>query len=155
MDDIVKTGNLQDAVRLIFEHKIPFNEMMGLQLLSLSTDRVQMKIKMRQELVGHFIHHNLHGGVTATILDVTGSVAAFMGGINRSSGATFEEQLERFNSLSTIDLRVDYLRPGKGKEFIASSYILRAGNKVAVTRMELHNEEDKLIATGTAAYTIS
>ncbi|MGH9388979.1 MAG: thioesterase family protein, partial [Vicinamibacteria bacterium] len=30
----------------------------------------------------------------------------------------------------------------------------RSGNKVAVTRMELHNDEDSLIAVGTAAYLV-
>ena len=54
--------------------------------------------------------------------------------------------------MSTIDLRIDYLRPGRGKAFIADGKILRIGNKVAVTRMELHNDEGKLIAVGTGTY---
>ena len=56
--------------------------------------------------------------------------------------------------MGTIDLRVDYLRPGIGKHFIASSFILRAGNKVAVTRMELHNDNGEHIAVGTGAYLV-
>ncbi|MCP4614563.1 MAG: thioesterase family protein, partial [Planctomycetes bacterium] len=52
------------------------------------------------------------------------------------------------------DMRVDYLRPPKGNEFIGTASILRRGNKVAVTRMELHNDEDKLIAVGTGTYTV-
>jgi uncharacterized protein (TIGR00369 family) len=66
-----------------------------------------------------------------------------------------EDQVRRFNTLGTIDLRIDYLRPGRGQWFAATGYILRIGNKVAVTRMELHNDDNKLIAVGTGAYTVS
>jgi len=34
----------------------------------------------------------------------------------------------------TIDLGVDYLRPGRRKHFVASVTILRAGKKVAAVR---------------------
>jgi uncharacterized protein (TIGR00369 family) len=56
--------------------------------------------------------------------------------------------------LGTIDLRVDYLRPGYGTEFVASATVMRAGRTVAVTRMELHNEKDVLIAVGTGSYVV-
>ncbi|MFM5687316.1 thioesterase family protein, partial [Aeromonas caviae] len=61
---------------------------------------------------------------------------------------------ERFARLGTIDLRVDYLRPGRGNEFIATAHIIRAGSKVAVARMELHNEEGTHIAFGTGTYLV-
>ena len=56
--------------------------------------------------------------------------------------------------LSTIDLRTDFLRPGRGKEFIATARIIRNGNKVAVSRMELHNELGVHIAFGTGTYMV-
>jgi uncharacterized protein (TIGR00369 family) len=62
---------------------------------------------------------------------------------------------ERFAKIGTIDMRIDYLRPGLGDYFIATGYVLRAGNKVAVTRMELHNHERQLIAVGTGAYVVA
>jgi uncharacterized protein (TIGR00369 family) len=57
--------------------------------------------------------------------------------------------------MGTIDLRVDYLRPGLGRHFLATGYILRMGNRVAVTRMELANDEKRLIAVGTGAYLVA
>ncbi len=53
--------------------------------------------------------------------------------------------------MGTIDLRVDYLRPGRGERFTATSTLLRAGNKVAVARVELHNEA-QVYASATATY---
>ena len=54
----------------------------------------------------------------------------------------------------TIDLRIDYLRPGKGNNFVASGTILRAGKKVAAVRTELRNEQDELIAVGIGIYLV-
>jgi uncharacterized protein (TIGR00369 family) len=54
--------------------------------------------------------------------------------------------------MGTIDMRVDYLRPGRGERFIATSRLLRAGNKVSVARVELHNDQGVYIATATATY---
>ena len=56
--------------------------------------------------------------------------------------------------MSTIDIRVDYLLPGRGEVFTAKAHIIRRGSKVAVTRMQLTNEKDELIALGTATYLV-
>jgi uncharacterized protein (TIGR00369 family) len=56
--------------------------------------------------------------------------------------------------MGTIDMCVDYLRPGKGKEFYCIGTVMRTGRKVTVTRMELFNHENLLIAAGTAAYIV-
>ena len=64
------------------------------------------------------------------------------------------ERLAHFGKLGTIDLRVDYLRPGRGKYFIATARIVRKGSRIAVTHMELHNDEGELISTGGAAYVV-
>ncbi|MCP4607118.1 MAG: hotdog fold thioesterase, partial [Planctomycetes bacterium] len=69
-------------------------------------------------------------------------------------GQPLEKQTKRISKIGSIDMRIDYLRPGTGKEFTAKGKILRTGRKVAVSRMELWNEEDKLIAVGTGTYTV-
>jgi len=155
MKAILEADSLERAVHLIFEDKIPFNHMLGLKVERLDEDAVGVKITMRDEFVGHFVHRVLHGGVTASVLDVTGGLAAFVGSLNKVRHLPFDEQIQRFNNLGTIDLRIDYLRPGRGQWFTATGYILRIGSKVAVTRMELHNDDNNLIAVGTGAYTVS
>ena len=49
-------------------------------------------------------------------------------------------------------MRVDYLRPARGNHFKASAIIMRAGRKVAVTRMELHDDHQRLLAIGTGTF---
>ncbi len=65
-----------------------------------------------------------------------------------------QEQAKRILRVKTIDLRVDYLRPGKGKMFTGTGSILHYGKKRTVARMELHNEEQVLIAVGIGNYTV-
>lgn len=146
---------LFDAIASLFNEKIPFNRVLGVRLELLRYDMVKTRFDMRSELVGNYIHGSLHGGVISSVLDATGGIAAFMGMQQKLSGSSLEEKLKQFSKLGTIDLRVDYLRPGLGEHFIASGYPLRIGNKVAVTRIELHNEQEALIAVGTGSYVIA
>lgn len=139
------------AVREMFE-RIPFNQALGIELDEISTSRVVMHLSMKPELVGNFVHGILHGGVIASLLDVAGGATAMLGVFDRHRHLTEHDRATRLARLGTIDLRIDYLRPGRGKRFSASAVPLRAGNKVAVVRSELHNEEGVLVAVGTGTY---
>ncbi len=139
----------------IFNEKIPFNKVLGIQVAAISYDRVKIVFNMRDELIGNYMRGTLHGGVISSVIDVTGGLAAFMGLQRRMSDKNLDAKLARFGRLGTIDLRVDYLRPGLGRSFVCSGYTLRTGNKVAVTRIELNNDEQELIAVGTGSYIVA
>ena len=139
---------------LIIE-KIPFNKVLGLTVESLNLDQASVRLPMRQELIGNFIRGSLHGGVISSTLDFMGGLVAFLSVLKTMQGQSVQAMAERFAKIGTIDMRIDYLRPGLGDYFIATGYVLRTGNKVAVTRMELHNNERQLIAVGTGAYTVA
>jgi uncharacterized protein (TIGR00369 family) len=105
---------------------------------------------MRPELIGNTRRGILHGGVISAVLDVTAGFALMLAlGKHTAPG----EKLE-FPNIGTIDLRVDYLRPGRGKHFIATGRVVRLGKRIAVTHMELVNDDGELIATGGAAYVV-
>ncbi|MBK6630798.1 MAG: thioesterase family protein [Betaproteobacteria bacterium] len=143
------------SIHDIFAEKIPFNKVLGLDVVSLTGESPVLRFVMRPELVGNFLRGNLHGGVISSVIDVCGGLTAFLGLQVKLRDESIEERLQRFARIGTIDMRVDYLRPGLGKWFVARGTILRTGNKVAVTRMELHNDTDELIAIGTGAYTVA
>jgi uncharacterized protein (TIGR00369 family) len=154
---MIKKTLTEDMIKLItkvLEEKVPFNRVIGMKLEHMEPGHSQISFKMKDELIGNYVHGILHGGVISATLDVTGGLTAFLGVLDTMKEKTFEESAKRFAKIGTIDLRVDYLRPGKGKLFTASGSVLRTGNRVAVTRMELHNEEDLLIALGTGTYII-
>ncbi len=139
----------------IYEEKIPFHKLLGMRVGSLNEeDPVSIKLEMRQELIGNYAQQTLHGGAISSILDTIGGLTATVGLLKEMSTFDAKKIEKRITRLGTIDLRVDYLRPGKGKFFLATGAIMRIGKKVAVTRMELHNEQDLLIAVGTGTYLV-
>lgn len=142
---------LYAAIGQFFTH-IPFNQQLGIEIDNLSRQQVLMRMPMRAELVGNFVQGILHGGAIATLLDVAGGAMALIGACERLNELPVAERMARLARLGTIDLRIDYLRPGRGMSFIASAVPLREGNKVAVVRSELHNQDGVLIAVGTGTY---
>ena len=136
----------------IFSKSVPFHNVIGFKFDSLSEEGCQIKFDNKPELIGNFVQNILHGGVTATALDVVGGAMAAVGMMAKYPDADQEELGQRLARIGTIDLRIDYVRPGKGKSFYAKARLLRSGSKVAVVRMELHNENDTLIALGTGTY---
>lgn len=140
-----------DAVRHLF-NLIPFNQLLDLQIDEISRECVSIHVDMRPDLVGNFVHGILHGGVIATVLDVAGGAMALLGTLERTHDLAPLEKKTQLTNLGTIDLRIDYLRPGRGKRFTTRATLLRSGNKIAVVRMEMHNEADVLVAVGTGTY---
>ena len=146
---------LYDAVREAIVERVPFNQLLDLRLSHFDAGYASFRLNMRPELIGNHKRGILHGGVIASALDVTGGLVAFLGAIGNEADATLADKISRFDRLGTIDLRIDFLRPGAGKFFVANGYLLRSGSRVAVTRMELHDEKDSLIAVGTGAYIVA
>jgi len=154
LNPIMPTEKLLQLLKEITEEKIPFNKLIGMKIETLDLDKIGIRFEMRPELVGNFTRGNLHGGVISSVLDVTGGMVAWTGIMKKMEGQSFDEISERFNKIGTIDIRVDYLRPGLGEYFIATGSTLRTGNKVSVTRMELHNDKGILISVGTGTYVV-
>ncbi len=146
---------LLEALREMVDERIPFNRTLGLVLESITDDRPRLAIAMRPDLVGNYLRGNLHGGVISSVIDVTGGVTAFLGALRKLTDQPLDKKLQQFARLGTIDLRIDYLRPGHGERFLVTGHVLRTGNKVAVTRIEMHNDSGELIAVGTGAYVVA
>lgn len=154
MKSMIEDAEFQRMMRLIMEEQIPFCRVIGIKLRSFDPARPEMEFAMREELIGNFAKGVLHGGVIAAVLD---SVAGFAIGLKLAHEHPRHDvmsQLQEFSKVSTIDLRIDYLQPGRGKKFIASADVTRLGTRVANVHMALHNEEGVRIATGAAAFMV-
>ena len=144
-----------DGLRTIFEEKIVFNQLLGLKITSVMPDRVAARLQMRRELIGHYAHNRVHGGVISAGLDAMGGLAVMAAIGARHMDESPQQRLQRFGKLGTIDLRVDYLRPGVGEYFELRAEVLRLGSRVASTRMEFLGADGKLFSTAAAAYLVS
>ncbi|MDJ0818760.1 MAG: thioesterase family protein [Desulfobacterales bacterium] len=142
-----------EIVRVVYEN-LPFNRFLGLKVAFLESDRAGFRFDMKDELIGNTVHGILHGGVISAVLDTTGGMTATASAIEKSQDLSKDDIIRRVARIGTIDLRVDYLRPGKGIQFQSTGSVMRTGRKVAVTRMELKNQDDLLIAVGTGTYIV-
>jgi uncharacterized protein (TIGR00369 family) len=139
----------------IFEEGIVFNKTLGLKITSIAPEQVRARIDMHNALVGHYSYNRIHGGVISAGLDAMGGLAVMAAIGARHMDESVEARLHRFSKLGTIDLRVDYLRPGIGEYFELRAEVMRLGSRVASTRMEFLGADGKLLSTGSAAYIVS
>jgi uncharacterized protein (TIGR00369 family) len=139
----------QSLLRRWFEQGIPFNRFLGIRLHTLERGRCVLWLPWRDELVGDTNRPAVHGGVISTLIDTAGGGACF-------------SALDRMEDrLSTVDLRVDFLRPGSAADLWCRGEVVRMGNRVGVARMTLWSgrmpeagEPDQPVATGQAVYNI-
>jgi uncharacterized protein (TIGR00369 family) len=143
------------ALKTMWQEQIVFNRVLGLQLADIDPERATGTLEMRPDLIGSFTHQRIHGGVISATLDAMGGIAVMAAIGARHRDEPVAQRMHRFGKLGTIDLRIDYLRPGVGARFRLSAQVLRLGSRVASTRMEFCGEDGKLLSTGSAAYIVS
>ncbi|WP_224483042.1 hotdog fold thioesterase [Robertkochia aurantiaca] len=123
----------------IAEEKIPVHKFLGLKVLSVEKGYVRVSVPFRTELVGDIRRNRWHGGIIATVMDSVGGMI----------GTTFFTSMK--DSLSTIDLRVDYLKGADASSLIVEGDLVRLGNRIMVIRMRAL-QEGELVAEGKGVY---
>jgi uncharacterized protein (TIGR00369 family) len=146
---------LDAAMRRLHEEQITFNQTLGIKVASMAPDDMRLEFQMRPALVGHFQYGRLHGGVISAVLDTAGGFGLMVAIGERHHDETADQVMHRFSRMATIDLRVDYLRPGMGKLFTARVEVTRLGGRIGSTQTRLFDDQGALIATASAAYVIS
>ncbi len=143
------------GLRHLYEAEVPFNRVLGFQVDDVRAERVQVRIARKPELIGNFGRQWLHGGVICSALDAMGSLAILAAMADRDRDVAPADILQRFFSIGTIDLRVDFMRPCKDSHFLLYGEVLRLGGRIANTRMSIHSPEGRLLSTGTGVYIVS
>lgn len=145
-------------IRVFMEEGIPFNVFLGIRASRLERGRADLRLPFRPELVGNPMVPALHGGTLSALADTAGGAAVF-------------SAVEPGDVVSTIDLRIDYLRPAAEVHTVAEAQVVRLGGRVGVSRIRLWQphvegnesgealgDEDEagrlLIAEATAVYAI-
>ncbi|MCK4767021.1 MAG: thioesterase family protein [Desulfobacula sp.] len=145
-----------EKIKTYYLEMLPFNKVLGIDIdfLDYETGEAVTSFNMTKDLTGNPTAGILHGGVTASVIDLTGGLSAFISCAKFHEGESLDIIGKKLTSSATIDMRVDYLRPGKGKSFQCKSRIIRAGSRIVVAKIDLYNEKETRIATGTATYLI-
>jgi uncharacterized protein (TIGR00369 family) len=129
-----------DVLRAMEEHS-PFGRFLGLRGEWIEPGRAVLLLPVRPEFVGDPRRPALHGGVVSALIDAAAGAAAW-------------SALPPGESVSTVDLRVDYLEPaGLGGTLRAEAEIVRKGNRVCHVRVAV-TQEGRLVADGRAVFSI-
>lgn len=133
-----------EVLKQLAEEWIPFNKFLGLRAERVDPGDILLRIPYRDELIGDPVKRALHGGVLSMLADTSGGLALW--------SALADDRAR----VSTIDLRVDYLLPGKQHDLYAHATLVRAGKAVGVSDIRLFHKEDPgaTIATGKGVYAI-
>jgi len=132
-----------DAFKDLIENRIPFNAYLGIRLLSLEPGLCRLLVPHGAALVGDTRRDALHGGVISTLVDTCGGFTVWA-----ASGLA--------DRISTIDLRVDYLKPAIGCSLVAEGHLKLLGNRVGNAHVVVHAEGDPslVLAEGRGVYNI-
>ncbi|MHB1845899.1 MAG: hotdog fold thioesterase [Deltaproteobacteria bacterium] len=132
-----------DFLRDFMEQAIPFNRFLGVRVAGMGKGFARLELPFRPEFIGDPIRPALHGGVLTSLIDTCGGLAVFT-------------EAQPGDRVSTIDLRVDFLRPGKGELLAAEARVVRVGNRVAVVDITAFHAAlpQEPVATGKGVYNL-
>ena len=136
-----KDQNFESKIRerLSGQH---FMHLMGFNITTILAGEVTGEMKLEQKHLQQYGF--VHGGVTATILDITMGFAAY-------------SLMPLDKGVVTANISVDYLHPGDGDRIIAVGSVEKPGKKMVFTSGQVYIEKNgvrKLIASARAVMAV-
>jgi uncharacterized protein (TIGR00369 family) len=130
-----KTSSSPVGLRKLMQD-MPFNKLVGIRLVRVHKDGVTIACKMRPELLN--AAGVLHGGVTATLADSALGIAITM-------------RLGRL-AATTVEMKLNYLRPVASGTVTARARILRMGSTLCIGRVDLFNDSKEQVGAALVTY---
>ena len=115
----------------------PFNELVGIRLIRIHKDGVTIDCKLRPELLN--VSGVLHGGVTATLADA-------------AVGIAITQRVGRTGAATTVEMKLNYLRPVSGRKITARARLLRMGSTLCIGRVDMFDDANELVSTALVTY---
>jgi len=118
---------------------LPFVKLMGMKLLSCTGGKSVIRCRVREVLKNS--GGTLHGGVVGTLVDM--SVATALRSV-----------LPLTSRMTTVEYKVNLLKPVSGGAITAHGSVIRMGKTIAVGSTEIRNETGEPVAFGSATFYI-
>ncbi len=115
----------------------PFHCWLGLQATSIFEDGIEIILPWREELVSNPALQSTHGGILASLIDLSGLYAILACGGSVTA---------------TTDLHVDYHRTAIPGPLTVRSKIVKIGRKTSTAATEVFDGNNKLLASGRGLY---
>lgn len=102
--------------------------------------QIQVVVNITDELLQFY--GNVHGGIIAGLMDSCIAVA-------------LNQQLDPHKGASTIEIKLNYLRPASKGLLRGQGKVIQMGRKIVVGQGEIRDEEGRLVAIGTATFAVT
>jgi uncharacterized protein (TIGR00369 family) len=138
-----KMNQTFEAITQIIEKEVPFDKYLGIKVDELAPGYARLSLPFQKEFIGDKRRPALHGGIISALIDTCGGTAAWT-------------HCSEDDRISTVDIRVDYLRPGPDDDIVAEAFVQRTGNRVSVVHTRVYAAKDPgtTIAEGRGVYNI-
>lgn len=121
------------------KNRNPFWSLLGMELMEVKKGWARVRLPFDEKLnnaVGL-----VHGGAIFSPAD-------------SAVGMALVGLIDRDDNISTLEMKINYLKPVKGSAIIAEAKIVHKGTQTAIGDVDVRNEKGDLIAKGLATYAI-
>ena len=125
-------AELQERITLA-----PFHKWLGLELVEMSEDGIELSVPWREEFVVNPKAGYTHGGILAAVIDIAADYA-----LAAKIGAP----------IPTVDLRVDYHRPAMPGVLTVEARLIKLGRTFSTAEAFVTDSEGALLASGRGVY---
>jgi len=115
----------------------PYQRWLGIEAVAVFDNGIELRLPWREELVSNPVTQSTHGGILASLIDLSGLYAILACGGNVAA---------------TADLQVDYHRPALPGDLRIVSTVVKKGRRTSIASSELFGSEHKLLASGRGLY---
>jgi acyl-CoA thioesterase len=122
------------------ETKNPFWSLLGMEIIEIKKGWAKIRLPFSEKLANGI--GVAHGGAIFSPADSAVGMA-LIGLINRDE------------NISTLEMKINYLRPFTSGEIVAEAKIVHKGTMTAIGDVEVKDEKGNLIAKGLATYAIT
>ncbi|QDW36886.1 PaaI family thioesterase [Bradyrhizobium sp. KBS0727] len=127
--------SVEDVQKLI--SRGPFHQWLGLNIVAVGEGSIELTATWREEWVVNPDRRYTHGGILATLVDLTADWAM----VSKTG-----------RGVPTIDLRVDYHRAAMPGLLTAKGKIIHFGRQFSVAEAEVFDQDNRLLASGRGTY---
>jgi uncharacterized protein (TIGR00369 family) len=115
----------------------PYQRFLGIRYERIEAEAVTIRLPFRAEFLRSDDSDWFHGGVVSALIDIAGDYAV---------------ALRTGQGVPTVDLRVDWLKPARAGDLLATGRVVKLGRTLSVADVEVHDTKGTLVAVGRGVY---
>lgn len=117
----------------------PFWSLIGMEIILVKKGWAKIRLPFAEKLVNSA--GVVHGGAIFSPAD-------------SAVGMALAGMLNKDENISTLEMKINYLKPFSGGEIVAEARIIHKGSQTAVGDVEVRDENGDVVAKGLATYAI-